>query len=62
LLNYVVLGEPFNSKMAGVGGIVLRAIEKEESNRLQRDGVQGMQDGAWMDEAADGSMQVVNTN
>jgi len=34
---------------------VLRAIEKEEGNRLQRDGVQGMQDGAWMEEAADGS-------
>lgn len=50
--------------MAGVGGIVLRAIDKEESNRLQRDGVQGMQDGSWMEEAADGSgqMQVVNMN
>lgn len=51
LLNYIVHGEPFDTKTSGIGSFVLRTIEMEESKRLHADGMQGMQDAAFFEEA-----------
>ena len=54
LLNYVVHGQAFDTKTAGVSSVVLRNIEMEESKRLAHDGMQGMQDAAFFEEAGIG--------
>ena len=50
LLNLIVHGQSFNAKAAGVGAVVNRHIEFEENRRLQQEGIQSVQDGAWMEE------------
>lgn len=54
LLNYIAHGEPFDTKTSGIGSFVLRVIEMEENKRLAQDGLQGMQDGAFFEEAGIG--------
>lgn len=42
LLNFIVHGQAFNAKEAGVGAVVNRHIEFEENRRLQQEGIQSM--------------------
>ena len=48
LLHLIVHGQKFEAKAMGVTPIIVNMIEREEQKRIQEDGMQVMQDAAWM--------------
>ena len=48
LLSLIVTGESFSVRGSGLGNILIRYFEQDENQRVQMDGLGGMQDGSGM--------------